>query len=167
MAKELSKGIAENLAFDVIQGYFNDQELCLRYDMTLGQLKAIRAQRSFRKLALDIKRDLEDNGERFKLKARRMSLGALKTLKELHSNPGMSGSTRYKAAMGVAELAGERKTAAPDQGVPRMVINTNLTLSDGRDNKGVYSISIDTAQLPDNSAADLIGDFHEDASDLL
>lgn len=122
--------VVEQLAFDVGAEYFSDAQLCLRYDLTLGQLQHIKGQTAFRKELDEVRRILEDGGEKFIYAARQAAMRALNTLDEINTNPDVPTSTRVRAAEGIIEVAGVKKVQAPGEG-QKIIINTNLAIGSG------------------------------------
>jgi hypothetical protein len=144
MATELAKDQVEQLAFDVAQEYFNDEQLCIRYSITIGQLKHLRQQPAFIREVDEVKRVLEDGGEKFIYAARRKALGALKTLDKIRRHRDATLSQKAAAANAIIDVAGVKRAPNADAGAGiRLSIHTNLAL--GNENKGVYSIELKPA----------------------
>lgn len=139
MSRELDKANVEALAFDVAQEYFTDEQLCIRYSITHGQLKHLKEQDAFRREVDEVKRILEDGGEQFTYKARKMALGALKTLDKIRRHPDSTLQQKAAVSNAIIDAAGVKKKPGEDQGGGvKLTIHTNLAL--GNENKGVYTI---------------------------
>jgi hypothetical protein len=168
--------VVRQLAFDVANDYFTDEELCVRYDLTLGQLKYVAAQSSFSKAVLDTRQLLADDGKQLLLKAKEYVLDVLTMYKDIAEDSDNTPTTRMKAGDAIMELA--RVKVQPNNIVPlsgaggiSLIINTNLSL--GKDSlEGAYVaqakapkakpkeeaveaefVEMDEPQLTDDSAA--------------
>lgn len=134
---QMSSEVVQELAFDVGAGYFNDAQLCLRYDLTIGQLNNIRQQTAFKKELDEVRRVLEDGGDKFVFAARKAAMAALQTLQDIHTDVDAAASLRVRAAEGIIEVAGVKKVQQPGEG-QKIIINTNLSI--GANAKGSYVI---------------------------
>jgi hypothetical protein len=139
MATQLVKEQIEALAFDIAQGYFNDQQMCIRYSITIGQLNHLREQDPFKREVDEVKRILEDGGEQFVYKARKMAVGALETLDEIRTDDDATNVQKAAAANAIIECAGvKKKPSDATGGGLRLSIHTNLNI--GTEGKGVYVV---------------------------
>ncbi len=138
---QLTPEQAEQLALDIAQGFFTDAQLCLRHDLTITQLEAVRDLPEFKKHLLEVDRVLNDGGEQFVHKARTHAARALDKLAKCLDNEEATVSLQMRAAAEIIEIAGlKRKNDDTGSGF-KLTINTNLALG-GVDTgkKGVYVI---------------------------
>tara|TARA_R110000772_G_scaffold86132_3_gene180526 strand:+ start:1548 stop:2099 length:552 start_codon:yes stop_codon:yes gene_type:complete len=134
--------VVRQLAFDVANDYFTDEELCVRYDLTLGQLKFVAKQPSFNKSVLDTRQLLADDGKQLLLKAKEYVLDVLSMYKDIADDSDNTSATRMKAGDAIMELA--RVKVQPNNIIPiggaggvALHIHTNLNL--GKDSiEGSY-----------------------------
>lgn len=138
---EMDPKEVEQLAFDVACAYFKDDQLCIRYDLTLTQLASVREQRPFLKAVDEVRRLLNDDGSEFVIAAKKMSMGALRALEEITNDKLTSDNARIKAAAGIfsmAKLLHLPTKNGDGAAVGSLIINTNLQLN--QDPAGVYTI---------------------------
>lgn len=136
---QLSTEVSEQLALDVAAGYFNDQQLCVRFDLSLAQLTAIKRQPAFQKELMEVRRILEDGGEQFVYQARRKAARALELLSDDMDNEEATVGQKQRAAVEIIEIAGLKKRKDEgDGGGLKLTINTNLALGGREETKGVY-----------------------------
>lgn len=140
--------VVRQLAFDVANDFFTEEELCQRYDLTLGQLKYVRKQPTFNKHVLDLRQLLADDGKELLLKAKEYVLDVLEMYKAIVDDTDNSTNARMKAGDSILELA--RVKVQPNNVVPlggggvALHIHTNLNL--GKDSlEGAY---LATAKKP-------------------
>lgn len=162
---------AKTLAFDEATGFFSDEQLCNRYQLTIDQLEAVRGQSSFQALKDENQRLLQDDGSEFLLKAKEYAFEALQTLHEVavDEERRFSGNTRVKAAEKICEFARLRTgsaAAAGGAGGPAMIINTNLALNQSPDGAMVAEASGVTveyqADRPPPAAVEYVEEGNED-----
>lgn len=136
----MDEDAAEQLAFDVACGFFNDEQLCVRYGLALDVLEDIKQQGPFLALVDENRRLLEDDGSEFLIKAKKYAGDALDVLHDLANDEDMSGTVRQKSAVSLLEYARVRTGSKVEEGnkVAPIIINTNLNL--GTEKKGVYRI---------------------------
>ncbi len=131
----LSREMVRQLAFDVANDFFTEEELCTRYDLTLGQVKYIKGQNSFHKHVLDLKHQLKDDGKELLLQAREYVADILRMYKEIADDPDNSTAARMKAGDAIMELA--RVKVAPQAGMNlpgggggNLILYTNLAVEE-------------------------------------
>lgn len=132
----MDREVVRQLAFDVANEYFSEEELCVRYDLTLGQLKFVRKQPAFNKAVLDLRQLLADDGKELLLKAKEYVLDVLSMYKAIVDDTDNTPATRMKAGDAIVELA--RVKVQPNNVIPlgggggvALHIHTNLNLDQG------------------------------------
>lgn len=136
---------AEQMAFDVACGFFNDDQLCRRYGLSLDQLNAVKQQPGFLAIQDEQDRLLRDDGSEFLVKAKGYAGDALDSL-WLLARRARSETVRQKAAVSLLEYARVptgREVATGGSGGPTIVINTNLGLN--QEPKGTYVAEVKPA----------------------
>lgn len=139
--REMEQKEVEGLAFDVACGFFDDGQLCDRYDLQEFQLALIRDQRPFRKAVDEVRFLLQDDGSSFVLDAKNKSTDALKAMHQIVEDTQTSDSARIKAAQQIftlAKLNHAPKTVDIGAAIGQLVIHTNLALN--AQPQGTYTI---------------------------
>lgn len=138
--REMVAKEVKGLAFDVACGFFDDNQLCDRYNLQVYQLDSIRDQRPFRKEVDEVRFLLQDDGSSFVVEAKRKSMAALDALHEIVKDNQTSDTARIHAAKQIFALAKLNHAPKPDAGaaIGQLVIHTNLALN--ANPQGVYTI---------------------------
>lgn len=138
----LSHDVVRQLSFDVANEFFTEEELCVRYDLTLGQLKYVQNQPSFKKHVLDTRQLLADDGKELRLQAKEYVMDVLKMYKDIVDDPDNSTNARMKAGDAIMEIA--RVKQLPNTQLPgggggfSLHLHTNLDL-EGETLEGAYT----------------------------
>lgn len=130
----------EELAFEVALGYFTPEELQLKYDMTPVQYEHVTKLPAFRKAEADYRREIDDEGIAFKLRARRAAEDILTELYAISFNQNIDAKDRLKAMEMLCRYAGFETAKSEDGGGVKLQIYTNLSLNDSP--KQTYTIEI-------------------------
>lgn len=130
----------QRLAFEVALGYYAPEDLCLEFELTPGRLELIRQHRDFQKAVQSYRREIDDEGISFRLRARRSAEASLDVLTEIAFSPTEDASDRLRAVELLNRLAGTDKTAAAAEQGPRLIIQTNLSLNGADSGRGVYTV---------------------------
>jgi len=145
--KELSDKELADLAFDVAQEYFTDEQILRRHGLSLSQFRDIKEQPAFVRTVDDIVYGLQDDGAYLAVRARQHLEEILEFHVEVLNDPGVSLGMRQKSADKLLELARVRKvnTEAPGDSGFKLVIHTNLSLGDDS-KEGAYRITAQPTQ---------------------
>ncbi len=170
--REMEQSEVKALAFDVACGFFDDGQLCDRYDLEEYQLASIRDQRPFRKAVDEVRFLLQDDGSNFVIEAKRKSVDALNAMHQIVEDVNTSDPARIKAAQQIfalAKLNHAPKVVDAGTAIGQLVIHTNLALN--ANPQGVYTIEA-TAEKAEKVEPKLIESRSEDyllvaGSDLL
>lgn len=132
-ALTLHGDVVRQLAFDDANDFFSDEELCVRYDLDIRQLKYVRSQPMFQKQVLDLKQTLADDGKMTMLQAKEYMPEVLTLYYDTMKDPDVGSGIRMKAADKIKELArvagSHNGEIAQLPGGVGLIINTNLQLN--------------------------------------
>ena len=88
---------AEDLAFETALGYFTPEELCLRHNISSDRLQLLSSSDVFKRAVSEYRRQIDESGALFQVKARRMASEALEIVFDLAANPAASDADRLRA----------------------------------------------------------------------
>lgn len=135
---------ANELAFDVAAGFFDDRQLCVRYSLSPAQLKEVQESEQFLVMCDEHKRMLDDGGSDIRVYAREQSRLVVDTLVSMLVNDSTFAMARIKAAQMLLDVAGVKMQKPGDTGGGiQLVINTNLAL--GAQPGNVYTLEAKSA----------------------
>jgi hypothetical protein len=127
----MAKKEAKKLAFDVACGFFTEDQLLTRYNLSLSQLKNIKSQRAFMKQVDETNRLLKDDGSEFLIRAKEYAMEVLEAMHEIALDTSVGEANRIKAGEKIFGLA--KLLHLPSKGdggmVGSLLINTNLALN--------------------------------------
>lgn len=134
---------ATELAFEQALGYYSPEELRTRFDLTEEQYRVVTENDAFKKTMLSYKKEIDDEGIAFKLRARKAAELVLEELTTIAFDTLQDASDRIKAIEKICEYAGlGAKQQKDGDGGIRVVIQTNLGLSSPIEGRGEYTIAI-------------------------
>lgn len=145
------------LAFDVATGFFEKEELAVKYDLTLEDLAFITEQTAFKKAVVRQRFELDDDGSAFRRRARALANDALTVWHTIAEDEDLSATHRIKAAEKLVDAASFKYMRPSKDGgasVPQIVINTNLAL--GGESPGRYVAQARIVEGEVESAEDLL-----------
>lgn len=131
----------QELAFEVALGYFTPEDLQLKYDLTPDQYAHVTALPSFRKASADYRREIDDEGIAFKLRARKAAEDILEELHAMAFDQRLDAKDRLKAMEMVCKYAGFEAQRVDDGGGVKLQIFTNLDLN-GASSGQTYTIEV-------------------------
>jgi hypothetical protein len=127
--KELAGNWVQEFAFEVALGYFTPEELQLKYNLSPEQYAHVSTLAPFRKAVGDYRREIDDEGIAFRLRARKAAEDILTELHSMAFNQTLDAPHRLKAMEMLCKYAGfETKREDTNQGV-KLQIFTNLSLN--------------------------------------
>lgn len=155
---KLPKRVADEMALDEALGILNDNHLCVKYDLDERQLKAVRAQPAFQRKVIAHREEMEDEGKKFKVEARKKAADMLNELADIAKDRRAAALSRVRAAQAMIEYADYPMVSgkeAPGTSKVQLVINTNLSLGAETTPGGTYTIEARPERITDD-AADLV-----------
>jgi hypothetical protein len=113
------------LAYEVALGYHTPDELCTRFDLDPALLAALQADPRFQRAVVVAKREIDDMGTEFQVKARKLASLVIDELGTIAINPLATASDRISAIRELARFAGyaamaENPVHRPAHPVPEM-----------------------------------------------
>lgn len=132
----------QSLAFEVALGYFTPEELQLKFDLSPEAYEKITHMPAFRQAEGDYRREIDDEGIAFRLRARKAAEQILMELYEMAFDRSIEAKDRLKAMEMLCRYAGfESQAKEGNDGGLKLQIYTNLNMG-GQDR--TYSIEIPT-----------------------
>lgn len=152
-ANKLPEDTTESLAFDVAVGFFDNEQLAIRYGLAVDEIENIQNQTAFRREVDEQKRLLTEDGSGFKARAREYAMKALDFYHELIDDEDAPYTARAKAADKLVEWAGYQYMKPKSEGgggQVQLVINTNLGLGSSDTGQGNYVIEAEPVSEEDD-----------------
>ena len=119
-----------DLAFEVALGYYSPEELQLKFDLSEEQYDQVQRTPAFEKAVAHYRREIDEDGTEFKLKARKLASTLLPELGEIAADPSASHSDRISAIREMCRLAGYGKEeTAQNPGNAGFTVNINMPQS--------------------------------------
>lgn len=127
---ELPADTVQSLAFDEAVGFFDEEQLAIRYGMDKQHLAQVRGQPAFKREVDEQRRLLYEDGAEFKGKVREHVLEAIDFYAQALQDSDAPWTVRAKAADRLVEWAGFHymKPKEAGSGQVQLVINTNLDM---------------------------------------
>ena len=116
-----------DLAFEVALGYYTPEELQLRFGLSETRYSQVRALPAFQKIVDSHRRDIDEKGTQFKLKARKLASALLPEVAAVVADPTASHADRISAFNTLAKMAGYGKEET--QNAPQG-FSVNITFND-------------------------------------
>lgn len=113
------------LAFEIALGYHTPDDLCTQFGIEPELLAALRQDPRFQRVVLAYKREIDEQGTEFQVKARKLSSLVVEELGAIALNPLATASDRISAIRELARFAGyaaiaENPVQKPTQPMPPM-----------------------------------------------
>lgn len=141
-----------DLAFEVALGYYTSADLCVQYDVTEAQFERLREMTSFQRAVKAYRREIDDEGIAFRLRARKLAEAVLEELSGIAFDERLEPKDRLQAMTMLCRYAGfETKEQKTDTGV-RLIINTNLSLGEGAAGPQGYTIEVPASNERDQQS---------------
>ena len=105
----------DNLAFEVALQYFSPDELQIKYDLSRDQYDRLVEHPGFKRAVDSYRREIDEEGHHFKIKARRMASEVLDTFFELAGDPTVAPADRINAAKQLCQYAGIDKDTGTEK----------------------------------------------------
>jgi len=139
----------EEMAFEVALGYFTPEDLQLKYELSPAHYDHIVGLPAFRKATADYRREIDDEGIAFRLRARKAAEEVLDEIYAAAFDRTEDLKDRLKAAEMLCKYAGFETAKADGEGGVKLQIFTNLSLN-GSSPQQTYTIEIpnDVASAP-------------------
>jgi hypothetical protein len=116
-----------DLAFEAALGYFSEEELLTKFELTPEKLRAVQVMPEFRKAVTAYRREIDEDGTEFKLKARKLASELLPELAVIAADDTASHADRISAIREMCRLAGYGKENEPNvSGNMAFQVNINL-----------------------------------------
>lgn len=101
-----------DLAFEVALGYYTPEELQIKFDLSDTDLDAAQRLPQFQRAVTNYRREIDEDGTEFKLKARKLASELLPELATIAADGQASHKDRIDAIREMAKLAGYGKEDA-------------------------------------------------------
>lgn len=130
----------QNLAFEVALGYFTPEELQTKFGLTPEAYQQITSMVDFRRAEADYRREIDDEGIAFRLRARKAAEEILSEMYAMAFDQTLDAKDRLRAMELMCKYAGfDANKAEGEGGGVKLQIYTNLNL--GPEDK-TYTIEI-------------------------
>lgn len=96
----------QDLAFEVALGYFAPEELVLKFEISEAQLDTIQKHPAFKRAVKDYRRQIDDEGDAFRLRAKKSAELALEVPNRIAHDDLVDPATRLKAVDQIVQYAG-------------------------------------------------------------
>lgn len=136
------KNWTHELAFEVALGYFTPEDLQLKYDLSPEQYDRVTNLPAFRRASADYRREIDDEGIAFKLRARKAAEDILDELHHMAFNQVLDAKDRLKAMEMLCRYAGFETQKQEDGNGVKLQIVTNLALGGGGSTGQTYEIEV-------------------------
>lgn len=131
-----------DLAFEVALGYYTSADLCVQYDISEAQFERLREMTSFQRTVKSYRREIDDEGIAFRLRARKLAEAVLEELSSIAFDERLEPKDRLQAMTMLCRYAGfEAKEQKTETGV-KLIINTNLSLGEGAAGPQGYTLEV-------------------------
>lgn len=128
--KRLQPLVAENwvqeLAFEVALGYFTPEELRTKFDLSESHLAHIQGLPAFKKAVGDYRREIDDEGIAFRLRARKAAEDIIEELYAMAFTQTIDAKDRLKAMEMLCKYAGFETAKTEGSDGVKLQIYTNL-----------------------------------------
>jgi len=124
-----------DLAFEVALGYYDDESLLLKYEIPQSRLDLLRATDEFQRAVALYRREIDEGGQEFKIKARKLASVVLEELATIAVDDDASHADRISAIRELARLAGYGKEETGQQA--NQGFQVNITFSGSGSSEGV------------------------------
>ena len=115
------------LAFEVALGYYTPEDLQVKYDLTLEQYSKIKRLPQFKRAVQVFKRQIDEEGQQFRVKARKMATETLDVLFNLAADEEAANLDRIRAVEALCRYAGfEKGVADSAQGNQGFTVNIQI-----------------------------------------
>jgi len=104
-----------DLAFETALGYYTPEELRLKYELSPQKHAVLETTDTFKRAVQAYRREIDEAGEHFKLKARKMASEILDVLFEIAGNPEATDKDRILAIDNMCKYAGFDKQREEQQ----------------------------------------------------
>ena len=131
----------EEMAFEVALGYFTPEDLQLKYDLTESHYNHITTLPAFKKATADYRREIDDEGIAFRLRARKCAEDILEELYSMAFDQTLDAKDRLKAMEMMCKYAGFETHKQEGDGGVKLQIFTNLNLN-GNAPQQTYTIEV-------------------------
>lgn len=142
LPKVVEENWVQQLAFEVALEYFAPEDLQLKFQLDPADYEQVVHHDDFRRAVADYRREIDDEGIAFKLRARKAAEDMLMVMYQIAHDADQKGADRIAAAKAVCEYAGYAKPQEEAGGVKLQII-TNLALGQA-DTGQTYTIQADS-----------------------
>jgi len=115
-----------DLAFETALGYFTPEELCIKHNLTPERYAVIQATTDFKKAVQLYRRQIDEEGQQFRVKARRMASEVLDVLFFIAADSTASCSDRIAAVTALCKYAGFDKGAEASTSNVAFAVNIRI-----------------------------------------
>lgn len=123
---DVSKHWMEELAFESALGYYTPEELRVKYDLSLERFVVITSTKVFKKAKNAYKRQIDEEGQQFRIKARKMATECLDVLFQIAGDEREATNDRISAVQSLCRYAGMEKGVEATQGNNAFVVNIQV-----------------------------------------
>lgn len=141
MSTPAKNTVLNTLIAEIALGYHSDDELCSLYDISPEKLAYVKNQPLVQKAVTQARREVVENGETFRIMARRLSTSVLEELGAMAFDPALEPSDKLKVIEMLARFAGLDRPSET-AGV-NITINTNIGQDEAAPSRGEYTIKLD------------------------
>lgn len=115
-----------DLAFEVALGYYPPEELQLKFDLTAKQYDQLVRLPQVKRAIQQYRRQIDEEGKQFKVKARKMASETLDVLFEIAYADEAANVDKIKAVEALCRYAGFDKKAEEGQGNQAFTVNIQV-----------------------------------------
>jgi len=115
-----------DLAFETALQYFTPEELCDKYNISGQRYEILQSSREFRRAVQMYRRQIDEEGQQFRVKARRMASEVLDVLFTIAGDDTKAAGDRINAVNALCRYAGFDKGAEADSGNNAFTVNIQV-----------------------------------------
>lgn len=115
-----------DLAFETALQYFTPEELCIKYDISKQRYEMLQASKEFRQAVQMYRRQIDEEGQQFRVKARRIASEVLDVLFNIAADETAAAGDRISAVNALCRYAGFDKGAEAASGNNAFTVNIQV-----------------------------------------
>lgn len=115
-----------DLAFETALQYFTPEELCVKYDISEQRYEMLQASKEFRQAVQMYRRQIDEEGQQFRVKARRIASEVLDVLFSIAADETAAAGDRINAVNALCRYAGFDKGAEAASGNNAFTVNIQV-----------------------------------------
>ena len=115
-----------DLAFETALQYFTPEDLCVKYDISEQRYELLKASKEFQQAVQMYRRQIDEEGQQFRVKARRMASEILDVLFYIAADETKAASDRINAVNALCRYAGFDKGVEASSGNNAFTVNIQV-----------------------------------------